>query len=86
MFFVSLPTFVNRVGIKKNPAIAPDFTTGHDEFKAGFFATLAELEIGNFAVTEGDLASDAVTVDKIAQNGAEQSQVGKSSFSHFLPR
>jgi len=30
------------------PAIAPDFTTGHDGFKAGFFATLAELEIGNF--------------------------------------
>ena len=30
------------------PAFAPDLATGHDGFKAGFFATLAELETGNF--------------------------------------
>jgi len=30
------------------PAFAPDLMTGHDGFKTGFFATLAELETGNF--------------------------------------
>ena len=32
----------------KHPAFAPELTVSYDGFKAGFFASLAELEAGNF--------------------------------------